>query len=303
MSETQKTRCGFVALLGAPNAGKSTLLNAAVGQKIAIVTPKAQTTRSRMLGIALHGDAQLIFIDVPGIFRAKRDFEKAMVDTAWSAVADADVVLWMHDCLKKPWEETEEMIARLAASGKPVALVLNKVDALADKAQLFTLVEWFSARITLAHTFMISARQNDGVGDVLAFAASYVKQGPWLYPEDQLTDAPSRFIAAELTREQCFMKLREELPYALHVETERYEAKDDGSVAIHQIIVVENERQKMMVLGKGGQMLKAIGSKARESISRELGQTAHVFLFVKVREDWKRDQHVRAELGLKSAGS
>ncbi len=301
MNTTQNSRCGFVALLGAPNAGKSTLLNAVVGQKIAIVTPKAQTTRSRMLGIALHGDAQLIFIDVPGIFKAKRNFEKAMVETAWSAVAEADVVLWMHDCLKKPWEETEEMITRLAASKKPVALVLNKVDALENKQELFTLVEWFAERLKPVQNFMISARYNDGVQDVLNYAASHMQAGPWLYPEDQLTDAPSRFIAAELTREQCFMKLREELPYALHVETEKYDVKPDGSVAIHQIIVVENERQKMMVLGKGGQMLKAIGSKARESISRELGCTAHVFLFVKVREDWKSDANVRNELGLKTS--
>lgn len=301
MSNAVSSRCGFVALLGAPNAGKSTLLNAVVGQKIAIVTPKAQTTRSRMLGIALHGDAQLIFIDVPGIFNAKRDFEKAMVDAAWSAMADADVALWMHDALKKPSEETEAMVARLAASGKPVALVLNKVDALENKQELFALVEWFAERLKPVQNFMISARRHDGVDDVLNYVASQVKPGPWLYPEDQLTDAPSRFIAAELTREQCFMKLREELPYALHVETEKYETKPDGSVAIHQIIVVENERQKMMVLGKGGQMLKTIGTKARESISRELGCTAHVFLFVKVREDWKSDAHVRSELGLKTS--
>jgi len=301
MSKNPSTRCGFVALLGAPNAGKSTLLNAVVGQKIAIVTPKAQTTRSRMLGIALQNEAQLIFIDVPGIFKAKRDFEKAMVDAAWSAMADADVVLWMHDAIKKPTDETEEMLERLARCGKPVALVLNKVDALDDKSRLLELVEWFSQRITLAHIFMISARSGDGVADVMAFAASHVKEGPWLYPEDQLTDAPSRFIAAELTREQCFMKLRDELPYALHVETERYEAKEDGSVAIHQIIIVENERQKMMVLGKGGQMLKDIGTRARQNISRELGCTAHVFLFVKVRDDWKSDAQLRSDLGLKSS--
>lgn len=298
MNNADISRCGFVALLGAPNAGKSTLLNQVVGQKIAIVTPKAQTTRMRMLGIAIRGSAQLIFIDVPGIFTAKRDFEKAMVQAAWGAFSEADVVLWMHDALKKPSDETESMIARLKEAGKPIALVFNKVDALRNKRTLFDLVEWFQARINVSEIFMISARTGDGVEDLLGFVGEHMPEGVWLYPEDQLTDAPMRFIAAELTREQCFMNLREELPYALHVETERFETKPDGSVVIHQIVVVENERQKMMVLGKGGAMLKTIGQKARINIGRELGVTAHVFLFVKVREDWKSDPHIREHLGL-----
>lgn len=299
MSHSLSTSCGFVALLGAPNAGKSTLLNTLVGQKIAIVTPKAQTTRSRMLGIAIVGDTQLIFIDVPGIFHAKRAFEKAMVETAWSARAEADVILWLHDSLKKPSDETAAMLERLRDVGKPVALVLNKIDALDNKRTLLELVDWFAARTQLSATFMICARSGDGVAELVDFAIRHMPRSPWLFPEDQCTDAPSRVIASELTREQCFMQLREELPYAVHVETERFETKPDGSVVIHQVIVVENERQKMMVLGKGGQMLKSISQKARANISRELGIAAHVFVFVKVREDWKRDPHIRQHLGIK----
>ncbi len=285
-------------MLGAPNAGKSTLLNTLIGQKIAIVTPKAQTTRSRMLGITIEGDAQIIFIDVPGIFQAKRAFEQAMVQSAWSARADADVILWMHDATKNPSEETEAMLTRLMDAGKPTALVLNKVDALANKRSLLKQIEWFSERLKFDAHFMISARSGEGVGDITAYVQRHMPAGPWLYPEDQMTDAPMRVLAAELTREQCFFKLRDELPYSLHVETERYEPREDGSVAIHQVIVVENERQKMIVLGKSGQMLKAIGTGARTAISRELDLQAHVFLFVKVREDWKSDPAIRQHLGL-----
>jgi GTP-binding protein Era len=299
MNDSQKQkRVGYVALLGTPNAGKSTLLNAVLGQKLAIVTPKAQTTRTRMQGIAIHHETQLIFIDAPGVFQAKQSFEKAMVSAAWHGVDGADLVLWMHDCRKRPSEETEQLIERLSASGKPVVLILNKTDLLDDKQKLLPLIEWFSARVKLVDSFMISALKDEGVADFMDFLAAYMPAGEWLFPKDHLTDAPMRFIAAELTREQCFLQLREELPYALHVETESFETKTDGSYKINQVIVIENERQKKIVLGKGGQMLKQIGAAARQEVMAALDNKVHLFLFVKVRNNWKQDSHIRAELGL-----
>lgn len=292
-------RCGYVALLGAPNAGKSTLLNAILGQKIAIVTPKAQTTRSRMLGIAVEGDAQIVFMDVPGVFKAKRGFEKAMVNTAWSSLDDADVILWLHDSTRKPNDETQMMLERVKQSGKKLALVLNKTDLIEDKRRLLPLTEWFTNQLPVDDIFMISALNDDGVQALVRFLCKQMPAMGWLYPEDQLTDAPMRFIAAELTREQCFLQLRDELPYALYVETESYEQKPDGSVKINQVVVVENERQKKIVLGKQGQMLKQIGAKARAQIGDALGTKVHLFLFVKAREGWKDDQHIRATLGLR----
>ncbi len=301
MNNSSPTRCGFVALIGAPNAGKSTLLNALVGSKISIVTPKAQTTRSRITGICLHQQAQLVLVDVPGVFAASKRFEKAMVDCAWSSAAEADLVLFLHDAKRMPDAETEAALARLAAIRKPLYLALNKIDTLADKARLLALVEWFQARAKFAEIFMISALKRDGLEALLTRLSAVLPAGPWLFPEDAMTDIPARFLAAELTREQCFLRLREELPYTLAVETESYTERKDGSVEIRQIIVVQNERQKMIVIGEKGTQLKTIGTAARKEIARALGQPCHLFLFVKVREDWKEQPAMYAALGLKHA--
>lgn len=297
MSETT-TRCGFIALIGAPNAGKSTLMNRVIGAKVSIVTPKAQTTRSRVTGAMVRDNAQLIFVDVPGVFNAKQRFEKAMVDCAWSGAEEADVVVFMFDAQKKPSEETEQALARIANSKKPRILVLNKVDALEDKAIVLPLIEWFQSKLEFPSIIIISARTGDGVEDLVGRIISYLPEGPWLYDADHLTDIPKRLLAAELTREQCFMKLRDELPYALMVETESYEERKDGSVKINQVITVQNERQKMIVLGKSGAMLKQIGEAARKEIEYHWEQKCHLFLFVRVREDWKDKPEHYATLGL-----
>ncbi len=298
MKETQNTRCGFVALIGAPNAGKSTLLNRVVGAKISIVTPKAQTTRSRVTGAMIHGDSQLIFVDVPGVFNAKQRFEKAMVDCAWSGAEEGDVILFMFDAQRKPSEETEQSIERIARSKKPAILVLNKVDALDDKALVLPLIEWFKERHEFATIFILSALTGDGVNDLLDAVTRYLPEGPFLYDPEHLTDVPKRLLAAELTREKCFFKLRDELPYSLMVETESYEERKDGSVKINQVITVQNERQKMIVLGKAGAMLKQIGAAARKEIEFHFEQKCHLFLFVRVREDWKDKPEHYATLGL-----
>lgn len=295
---TIKTQCGFVALIGAPNAGKSTLLNTLVGAKISIVTPKAQTTRSRITGVCIHGGAQLVLVDVPGVFKAKQKFEKAMVDRAWGSAGEADAVLYLHDVKRTPDEETEFALERIKASGKPLYLALNKVDVLENKEKLFELSDWFGERAPFKVIFMISALKRDGVNAILDTLSAAMPEGPWLFPEDELTDIPVRFMAAEFTREQCFLRLREELPYTLSVETEEYKEREDGSVEIRQVIVVQNERQKMIVLGKGGAQIKDIGERARKAISRELDQKVHLFLFVKVREDWKDKPEVYHMLGL-----
>lgn len=301
MSDTLDTtmkRCGFVALIGAPNAGKSTLMNVLVGAKVSIVTPKAQTTRSRVTGVCIEGETQLIFVDVPGVFGAKQRFEKAMVECAYAGADEADIVAFMFDTTRKPSEETEAALTRIVQLKKPLLLILNKIDALSDKAKLLPLVEWFSARAPIQEIFMISALDNDGVHELKQRLAAIAPEGAWLYPEDHLTDMPKRLLAAEITREQCFFKLRDELPYSLMVETETYEEKRDGSVKINQVITVQNESQKMIVLGKSGEMLKRIGVAARSEIARNFDQTCHLFLFVRVREDWKdKPEHYRT-LGL-----
>jgi GTP-binding protein Era len=295
---TQETRCGFIALIGAPNAGKSTLLNTLVGSKISIVTPKAQTTRSRITGVCIHNDAQLVLVDVPGVFRAKQRLEKAMVERAWGSAGESDIVLFMHDVKRSPDDETEQMLDQVKGSGKPLYLVLNKVDILEDKARLLELGTWFKERAPFNDIFMISALKKEGVIDILEVLSKEVPAGPWLFPEDELTDIPVRFMAAEFTREQCFLRLREELPYTLSVDTEEYKERDDGSVEIRQIIIVQNERQKMIVLGKGGAQIKEIGAAARQQISKALEQKVHLFLFVKVREDWKDNPETYRMLGL-----
>ncbi len=312
------TRCGYIALLGAPNAGKSTLLNRLVGQKLAIVTPRAQTTRNRITGAVMHGQAQLIFVDVPGVFSPPdaRPFERAMVETAWRGAAEADMVAVVIDARRGITEEDELILEKLqyirpqpdpvpkgegsasaSAEGCHALLILNKID-LVDKAHLLKLTAELNARLAFAHTFMVSALNGDGVADIAAYAAEHLPEGPYLFPEDYLTDLPQRLIASEITREQLFLRLREELPYALTVETEQWEEKADGSLHIHQVIVVEREGQKGIILGKRGAMLKTIGQAAREEIGRLWGVKAHLFLFVKVRSEWKSDPERYRYLGL-----
>lgn len=292
------TKCGSIALIGAPNAGKSTLLNRFVGTKLAIATPKAQTTRSRVTGVVTQGDTQMVFLDVPGVFEADQPFERAMVSAAWGAGREADVILYMHDARKAPSEETEMLIARVKQAGKPIVLAMNKIDTVEDKRILLERIAWFNAAAEWTHIFLISARKGDDVDTLKQTLADMLPQGPWLYDEDALTDMPMRLIAAELTREQCFLQLQEEIPYTLMVETEQYEGRRDGSVALNQTIIVQNERQKMIVLGKGGAMIKSIGEKSRGSIGRMIGAPCHLKLFVKVREDWKEKPEAYRAMGL-----
>ncbi|MFZ1921079.1 MAG: GTPase Era [Xanthobacteraceae bacterium] len=290
-------RAGFVALIGAPNAGKSTLLNALVGTKVSIVTPKVQTTRSLIRGIAIAGPAQLIFVDTPGIFSPRRRLDRAMVGSAWASTADADVVALLIDA-KKGIKEDEEAILRLIGEVRaPKVLVLNKVD-LADKPALLTLAQTLNEKTGFAATFMISARSGDGVADLKAWFAGHVPPGPWLYPEDQISDAPLRQLAAEITREKLYLRLHQELPYQSTVETEVWNELKNGAVRIEQIIYVERESQRKIVLGKGGQAIKAIGAAARADIAVAIEQPVHLFLHVKVREGWGDDPERYREMGL-----
>lgn len=297
-ADTNTARCGHIALIGAPNAGKSTLMNRMIGAKISIVTPKAQTTRSRVTGVTMEGEAQLVFVDVPGVFDATQTFEKSMVSAAWNAARSADVILFIHDARKKPTEETEAVLNRIKDLHKPAIIALNKVDAVEDKKVLLERTVWFNERLVWQHIFMISARKGEGVDDLRGALAELMPQGPHLYDRDALTDLPMRLIASELTREQCFLKLQEELPYTLTVENEKYETRKDGSAEIHQNIIVQNERQKAIVIGEGGQMLKAIGERARHEIGRLIGAKCHLYLFVKVRADWKDKPESYSYLGL-----
>ena len=297
-----ETHCGTIALIGAPNAGKSTLLNRMVGTKISIVSPKAQTTRVRVTGVTMEGDTQLVFLDVPGVFDANQQFEKAMVSAAWNSARSADVIVFMHDARKNPYEETETVVNRIRDMKKPAFLALNKTDAVPDKKQLFARVHWFNERLAWNEIFMISARKGDGVHDLRLALAAKMPAGPLLYERDALTDMPMRLVASELTREQCFLKLQQELPYTLTVENEKYEARHDGSVEIHQNIIVQNERQKTILIGQGGQMLKAIGERARNEIAKVVGARCHLYLFVKVRADWKDKPEAYRYLGLDFSG-
>lgn len=297
-THTQSTRCGTVALIGAPNAGKSTLLNRLVGSKVSIVTPKAQTTRNRVTGVLVHGQAQLVFLDVPGVFEAEQRFERAMVSAAWNGANEADAVVFLYDVRKPPTEETEAALQRLAALGKPMFLALNKVDTVkGSKLPILERAAWFSERAAWTEVFMVSALTGDGTNALRDALANTAPKGTWLYPEDTLTTIPMRLLASELTREQCFLKLQEELPYTLTVETEKYDEKE-GVIEIHQTIIVQNERQKMIVIGKGGAMLKAIGSAARREIGKVAGTPCRTFLFVKIREDWKEKPDAYRYLGL-----
>ena len=291
------TRCGFVAVIGAPNVGKSTLVNALVGGKVTIVSPKVQTTRSLVRGIALEGNAQLIFVDTPGLFAPRRRLERAMVTTAWSGAQDADIALLVVDAKRGLDADTGAILDRLANLAARKALVLNKIDLVA-KPVLLDLARAANARVAFAATFMISALTGDGIADLKAWLAHEVPEGPWLYPEDQMSDAPLRSLAAEITREKLFLRLHQELPYRSTVETEAWKEQPDGSVRIEQTIYVERESQRKIVLGKGGQTIKAIGSDARKEIAALIGQPVHLFLFVKIREDWADDPERYREMGL-----
>ncbi|MGB6659911.1 MAG: GTPase Era [Xanthobacteraceae bacterium] len=296
-SPAPATRCGFDALIGAPNAGKSTLINALVGTKVSIVTPKVQTTRTLIRGIAIEGTAQLIFVDTPGIFAPRRRLDRAMVGTAWGSTQDADLVALLVDAKKGLTENEDAILRTLADIRPPKVLVLNKVD-LIDKRALLVLTEKLNERTTFATTFMVSALSGDGVGDLKTWFAGHVPPGPWLYPEDQISDAPLRQLAAEITREKLYLRLHQELPYQSTVETDVWKELRDGSVRIEQTIYVERESQRKIVLGKAGQAIKAIGAVARADIAEAVEHPVHLFLHVKVREGWGDDPERYREMGL-----
>jgi len=291
------TRCGFIALIGAPNAGKSTLLNALVGAKVTIVSHKVQTTRALIRGIAMEGDAQLIFVDTPGIFAPKRRLDRAMVNTAWTGAHDADLVALLIDARKGIDEEVDAILTKLAEVRQPKVLILNKIDVVAKDA-LLKLTQDINARVAFGATFMISALTGDGVADLKRALAARMQPGPYLYPPDQLSDAPMRQLAAEVTREKLFERLHQELPYQSTVETEQWKELRDGGVRIEQTIYVERESQRKIVLGKGGATIKAIGAAARKDIAAMLEQPVHLFLFVKVREGWGDDPERYRGMGL-----
>jgi GTPase len=291
------TSCGFVALIGAPNVGKSTLLNALVGAKISIVTPKVQTTRTLLRGIAIDGTAQLIFVDTPGIFAPRRRLDRAMVSTAWSGAQDADVAAFLVDSRKGLRDDDEAILAGLGRVRAAKVLVLNKID-LVDKRALLTLTQSLNERVKFEATFMVSALSGDGVADLKAWLAGHLQPGPWLYPADQISDAPLRQLAAEITREKLYLRLHQELPYQSTVETEVWKELKDGAVRIEQTIYVERESQRKIVLGKAGQTIKAIGAAARTEIAAAIEQPVHLFLFVKVREGWGEDPERYREMGL-----
>jgi GTP-binding protein Era len=291
------TRCGYVALVGAPNAGKSTLLNLLVGSKVSIVTPKVQTTRSRVLGIAMRGETQLIFVDTPGIFTPKRRLDRAMVAAAWSGAEDADMVLVLVDAARGFDDDTRGIVERLKNAGRQAALVLNKVD-LVKYETLLPLAASIGEAGTFDRIFMISSISGDGTNDLADYLATSLPEGPYLFPEDQLTDLPQRLLAAEVTREQIFLQLHQELPYAIAVETESWEEHKDGSVKISQLIHVQRPNQKAIVLGKGGAQVKRIGAIARGELEKMLDRRVHLFLFVRVTENWTEDRAHYDSIGL-----
>ena len=290
-------RCGFVAIVGAPNAGKSTLVNALVGQKVAIVTAKAQTTRTRLMGVAIHGEAQILLVDTPGIFEPKRRLDRAMVAAAWGSAQDADLIALVVDSATGINRGVGELVDRLRDRPEPKILVLNKVD-LVRKEALLTLAARFGERAAFEDIYMISAATMDGLAELKAALAARVPEGPWHVPEDQVSDATDRMMAAEITREQLYRQLHAELPYASAIETEKYEERKDGSVVIHQQIHVARDSQKAIVLGKGGTRIREIGAAARAEIAQMLGRKVHLFLHVKVNPKWEEDRGLYRDIGL-----
>ena len=297
MSPQGDTRCGFVALIGAPNAGKSTLLNALVGSKVTIVSHKVQTTRALIRGITIEGDAQLIFVDTPGIFAPKRRLDRAMVTSAWAGAHEADLSALLIDARKGIDEEAEAILEHLADVKGPKILILNKID-LVPRDTLLLLTKMGNEKAKFDATFMISALSGDGVADLKSWLAERMQPGPWLYPPDQMSDAPMRQLAAEITREKLFERLHQELPYHSTVETESWKELRNGDIRIEQTIFVERESQRKIVLGKGGQTIKAIGESARRDLVKITEQKVHLFLFVKVREGWGDDPERYRAMGL-----
>jgi GTP-binding protein Era len=289
--------CGLVAVVGAPNAGKSTLVNALVGQKVAIVSPKAQTTRARLMGLAIEGESQILLVDTPGIFAPRRRLDRAMVAAAWGGTQDADLIALVVDAQRGFSDRIEEMVDALAARGEPKILILNKIDV-ADKEPLLALTAELNRRTAFEATFMVSAATGDGIADLKSALAARMPEEPWHFPEDQVSDATDRMLAAEVTREQLYLQLHAELPYASAVETEKYEERKDGSVAIHQQILVARPTQRAIVLGKGGTRIRQIGAAARAELSELLGRKVHLFLHVKVKPDWEEDRSLYCDIGL-----
>ena len=291
------SRAGFVAVIGAPNAGKSTLVNALVGQKVAIVSDKAQTTRARLMGIAVEGEAQILLVDTPGIFEPRRRLDRAMVAAAWTGAQDADLILLVIDASERV---RDKVVEGLEKRERPLFLALNKID-LVKKPQLLALAASLTERLNPDKVFMMSATQGDGVPDLKAALAEAMPEGPWLYPEDEVSDATDRMIAAELTREQIVTQLHQELPYATAVETETWEDRPDGATVIRHQILVARDSQKAIVIGKGGSRLKRIGQAAREAIIAHLGRPVHLYLHVKVNPKWDEDRSLYREIGLEWA--
>ena len=285
----EEKRSGFIAVIGSPNSGKSTLINHFIGQKVTIVTRKVQTTRSVIRGICIHEESQLVFSDTPGIFEPKRRLDRAMVEAAWGSSSDADIILFLYDAQKSGIDnETNKILDELGQSRKKKILVLNKVD-LVDNKTLLPLIKNFEPICSFDATFIVSALTGEGSKEVLSYLAKNLPKGPWLYPEDEITDLPARLLAAEITREQIFMRLHQELPYATTVETEEWTERDDGAIVINQIIYLKKAGHKKIVIGKNGSMIKMLGKAARLEIEQILERSVHLFLFVKVREKWMDD--------------
>ena len=297
-----ETRCGFVAIIGAPNAGKSTLINALVGEKVSIVTRKAQTTRSTVRGVLTRGDAQIVFVDTPGLFAPRRRLDRAMVASAWGAAADADLLMLLIDARKEVdeaslTEETQSILSAVGQTDKPRLAVLNKID-LVERPKLLELTARLNAALAFEETFMVSAATGDGLTQLLDRLAAMIPAGPWLYPEDQITEAPIRSLAAEITREKLIERLHDELPYQATVETEEWKEQPNGSARVEQTIFVSRESHRKIVLGEGGRTIKAIGTAARKDISEAHGAPVHLFLHVKVREKWLDDPERYRAIGL-----
>lgn len=298
MTETNTPkRSGFVALIGAPNAGKSTLMNQLVGSKISIVTHKVQTTRAVMRGIAIQDNTQIIFVDTPGIFAPRRRLDEAMVTTAWGSARDADISVFLIDAERGLNDDLETIITKLETVSGPVVLLINKIDQI-QRDKLLELTAKLHELYTFDETFMVSALNGDGCADFMQYLTKNLPEGPYMYPEDQISDLPLRMLAAEVTREKIYLRLHQELPYASHVETEAWEDKKDGSVRIQQVIYVERQSQKKIIIGKNGQTIKAISTAARKDLTELVEQPVHLFLFVKVRENWGDDPDRYREMGL-----
>ena len=290
-------RCGYVAIVGAPNAGKSTLVNALVGTKVSIVSPKVQTTRFRVLGILMAEPSQIILVDTPGIFAPRKRLERAMVAAAWGGATDADLICLLVDARQGWDEDSRNITARLKAAGKQAILILNKVD-LVRKEKLLLLTTEINETGIFTDTYMVSALKGDGLEELKSVFSERMPFGPWLFPEDDVSDLPQRMLAAEITREKAFLQLHQELPYALAVETEQWQEREDQSVRIDQVIYVERETQKAIVVGKGGHQIKAIGAAARIELEKLLDRRIHLFLHVKVKEDWTEKRGFYSEIGL-----